>query len=118
MKTSEPNERVIEYCETVYLCTNGEHDSRSVYLWRGNWYCCEYLKRAVRVAGGTSLDVYGCASGYARSEFRTTAHRRSEEITRVTPRNSRLLQKPKRVTEQKVFCEDCESTHVVGECQL
>src|SRR5690348_2052042 len=86
-KRTEPKEREIEYREIVYLCANGEHDSRSVYLWRGNWYCCECLKRAIRSAGGTSHDVYGCASGYAGPAFRATAHRRSKGIMRISTAN-------------------------------
>ena len=119
MKTSEPKTRVIEYRETVFCCANGEHDARVVYFWR-KWYCTPCLKAAIRAAGGTSTEVYNCLFPYdekLRSEFRPTAVRRAEKITRITPRyDLPKLTNGRNRKAKAEFCENCETNHLPGLC--
>jgi len=120
MKTSEPKEQVIEYRETVFLCANSGHDARSVYLWRGNWYCSDCLKRTVGANGATGEEARSCSSSWytvGRPEFRAEAVKRAAPMQRVTPRND-LPKKPKRGKAEPEFCEYCETNHEIGCCPL
>jgi hypothetical protein len=122
MTQVEPQQRVIEYRKTVYLCANGGHDAGVVYLWRGEWYCRACLKRAIRANGGTVREAAASLlGGYPddhRLEFRVEAVRGSAPMERVTPRND-LPSKPGRVqAKPKEFCQSCGTTHRIGGCPL
>src|SRR5437588_12878707 len=98
MKTVEPQELVIEYRESVYLCSKGEHEARRVYLWRGKWYCRECLNRTVRAHGAAAREATFCASSWiavGRPEFRAEAVKCAAPLERITARND-VPRKPKR----------------------
>lgn len=105
----EPKTREIEYRETVFVCSNGKHDARSVYLWRGVWRCLRCTRWAMRAAGATPLQVacLACCVG----EFRVETIRRSERVRRITPLRGRPLLSPLCAgyavkKHRKGFCEE------------
>jgi hypothetical protein len=117
MTQVEPQQRVIEYRKTMYLCANGGHDAGAVYLWRGEWYCRECVQRAIRANGGTvreaSASLLGGYPDDHRLEFRVEAVRGSAPMERVTPRNDPPNKSEPVHTE---FCECCGTTHRIGKC--
>ena len=108
---SEPSTRVIQYQQTIFQCSNEAHDARVVYLWRGQWYCRECLKGAIRIAGATALEAYSCISALAmglREDFRPQAVRRAEPMRCVTKRHKRP-EKPKKGPQPRIeFCGERE----------
>ena len=88
----EPLAFVVYYSEMVTLCANGRHEARVAYLWRGEWRCLPCLRRAMRLAGATALDVYRCLMSIVETgtDFKPEAVRRSRGVERITPTTGRV----------------------------
>jgi hypothetical protein len=115
----KPETRVVEYRETIYVCSNGSHDARSIWLWRGKWYCTECLKRALRKAGATQSELYSFRFPYGRHEFGPEGHLRSAPLERVTPTTypPSVIGSRQKGKQQVQWCEDCECEHTPGLCE-
>jgi hypothetical protein len=92
----EPKTRVVHYEETVFVCSNGAHDARTVYLWRGVWRCLSCTKTAMRLEGASSRQVACCLWSWSEEDdkrFRLESVRRAGRVRRVAPLRERQRSK-------------------------